>query len=58
MKYLAESSDGKEEYYDNKNYLKLYQGEGGFFRNFILKNSIDRNSASLRNKRSNYFNRN
>ena len=30
MKYLAESSDGKEEYYDNKNYLKLYQGEGDF----------------------------
>ena len=35
MKYLAESSDGKEEYYDNKNYLKLYQGEGKIFRNFI-----------------------
>ena len=57
MKYLAESSDGKEEYYDNKNYLKLYQGEGDFLK-FYFKKFIDRNSASLRNKRSNYFNRN
>lgn len=57
MKYLAESSDGKEEYYDNKNYLKLYQGEGRIFE-ILFKKFIDRNSASLRNKRSNYFNRN